>query len=529
MYITLDITQCKISLNRYSIFGNFIDTSILRKEEQQEEVLCGYRFETQSSNINDHNHGSFLTYKFTDIGFEIIPDIHGRELVFYYQNTEKVFISNSLYLLTQKLKENCITLEPNIDVMQIESVSNIITQQITSENTFIKNVRILPSHSKLLITANLKLQVICIYPDLTSMSYNDLLFAGSSLIISQLNSIIKFFPHSVLALSGGRDSRCLYAALRFILKEQFQEHITIRTGVYSISDFETVKQLCTLHGYDVNNKLPITRGWRNINIEQALQRYLYGCYGTYYNYDVSNEFYNDKIASIRGGQSNALRYNKHIINNIIRDNKVDRDLCYNHFTNNLNLPFSENTDILHTHYTRWRCRVHYGRVSQKHTDWAFTFDPLMNVYFDRLYENTDYNTRLKGNVHRDLLLLFDKSSLEVDFDSKSKCFSKEFIESSEFFNTPLNDNIYSCNTEISLKYKPIIFEKSQTLNDNFHNDILNIMINTIKSSDLFVFLSQQEHWVHNTAKELKLNNFDSQFVTQNKNQIAKLYQICLLF
>ena len=70
---------------------------------------------------------------------------------------------------------------------------------------------------------------------------------------------------------------------------------------------------------------------------------------------------------------------------------------------------------------------------------------------------------------------------------------------------------------------------TQTLNDNFHNDILNIMINTIKSSDLFVFLSQQEHWAHNTAKELKLNNFDSQFVTQNKNQIAKLYQMCLFF
>ena len=312
--------------------------------------------------------------------------------------------------------------------------------QITSEKTFIKDIKILEAGCDLnwdgisVIILSKKTEAL-----LSKYSYEKLVTLGCELVALELRSIVEKFGFFILSLSGGRDSRALLAACRYTFKDKFSDYIHVRTGTadHQKPDSDVATKLAEYFNFKLTSQLPVpsNRKWYKLIHNQALNRWTVSNLGLYYNMNYSNDYYyGGGLVSIRGGQGNAagdLGKIENISKKINLETGLPLSFIISHFESSIkrNL-ISEGEDVIDRNYMCWRYRIHYGRNSSNISQWALNIDPLINPFFDAANMRLSQEERYAGVLSRDIICAFDPECLRIGFSTKNAAFNSDFITSS---------------------------------------------------------------------------------------------------
>ena len=158
--------------------------------------------------------GEYYTVKIDREGFIIQNDIFGRSPIYYCQS----LISNRLQLIYLALKSRAALDFNKSYICSIFSVSNCFCQQMTTYDTVIKGVSKLKQREFLIVKEN-KIYAITDtkkdfqFQEKSVDAYYYYLHRAADEISHSLNSILNSSDNTFMALTGGKDSRVLYAAL----------------------------------------------------------------------------------------------------------------------------------------------------------------------------------------------------------------------------------------------------------------------------------------------------------------------------
>lgn len=233
MFYVLIAGEGANSIHTYDVFGNNIDKNIIKSDDS---YRFGFEVAFLSPSVDLHTNkisplGAFVDISLHDGSIYIRTDYLGMEPVIYSQWKDSTYVSNSFDLLVSKLRENGCTINPNINAITLHGIKSQVTMQVTSSNTIVENIYLLPAHSSLIISKGCPVvESFDIRNELKELSYEQLVTKGCVQMACLFRTLGKKFGVLQISLSGGRDSRAVLAGCQYAFSDQFHEYVQVRTG-----------------------------------------------------------------------------------------------------------------------------------------------------------------------------------------------------------------------------------------------------------------------------------------------------------
>lgn len=220
----------------------------------------------EENNLKDA-YGEFSLLKFSEERIELSADYFGYGKWYYYEDDNIFSASTSYHLLLLILVASGAQLEMNIERSRV-NLSQIgfgftfgqqFSRQMDVRNSFVKmaNENIifhLPDRRLELEKTNL-LEFASISSSWDESVYEDYMRKGREEICSNLHSVLKspHFDRVVIDLSGGFDSRVVYAAMTTLPKEMREKVLVYIRNSHVSDDVQIAHAVNNCYGYEVVN------------------------------------------------------------------------------------------------------------------------------------------------------------------------------------------------------------------------------------------------------------------------------------
>lgn len=371
--------------------------------------------------------GCYVVSSFQDDVYSFSCDYSGNKKIFYYWDNGFWVVSNSIFLIVEHLKKSGIFIKPNFSQLATISVDKgNAFNQIYSENTFVDNIKLLPVGYTLEVSTS-NIRFVFVKPDIIISSYEEGLKLFISTWISRLAGLIESGVEIQSDLTGGADSRTVFALLtKAVEVAGASEKPKIRSGSTPDNDLDLRIATAITEKYDflINDRLKT-----KIQRYSAMESYHSWktlCLGVYHPVYFPNNGPNSNIVRLGGaGAENHRKFYKfddpESFISYYKDKVIPTFLSYNVASdlkkefkriNNLGLK----VDPLVVHYRQYRNRMHSGRSPQ----YSALFNPLGCRVLDKVSELAGDIRIENGQLNYDLMASLLPSILDIPFDSKSK-------------------------------------------------------------------------------------------------------------
>lgn len=380
---------------------------------------------TLYDNVDD---GRFLLIEnVNDDEVFIRGDPAGQYVVYYYVDGRRWVISDSILLITERLKEQGVKLKPysnSIDVFKNDSLS-LVGGQLLSNNTPVSGIKILPLD--LTIKINYKNQS----PSLSfikntknnfSLSYEAFLSKFISQWRAKTRALSNLGKENFLALSGGVDSR---AVLSMLSTNRSVEKVKCHSHEANDNEYCIAKKLCEITNVALVNgqksygniRINPSDSYRisalsnaglktNYSFRSSLARkrsfhYIGGCVvGSYY---MQNSF----EQRVKGFKKT---YGPGVGDNVSDELALSLD--------EMQIERNDPWAMFH-HYYSFRARFHYGNDCYTKFG-ALQVNPFLDPLLQRIPSLLEKNYVSANGFMRDVISISNSSLLSIGFDKENK-------------------------------------------------------------------------------------------------------------
>ena len=389
-------------------------------------------------------------------------DHSGYKKIFYYKDeiSGDWVVSNSLNLMVVHLKENSIKVTPNFAQLMALSRSPTPTQQPTSFNTIVNEIKLLPLNTFLVIGKNTLSVEKHKNFNTSDMNYDELLIDFIETWSSRLATL--FNNNSLIieqALTGGVDSRSVFS-LTQLAKKSLNNQITadhfLNCGLTrgDTRDIDVAKKISTHYDYPLNPKRDNYKGRIKLNSLERYNEWKDVCLGTYAPIYFPSLLVSPLHTSIGGGGGENHRpfyadylkshdY-KQLISSVCKGiTDPIFKMSINHsmlatFAHLASINEISKDELLNAHYKNFRNRFHIGLFPQ----YRVTFTPLSSKLLDKLAAAGNMDKIRSSQILYDLMSLVE-GLIDFAFDdvkkSPDKHQLKSLIKLSKSFDVELGD------------------------------------------------------------------------------------------
>lgn len=450
-------------------------------------------FYKDNSKLNKYEDGNYILLEKVDSNcYKLSRDYHGYYPLFYYKSENYWCISNSLVYIAEHLSNENLPFnydESNVEIWKSELSFAL---QLTSHNTFIKEIKVLPVSQDFIIRKdNIDYNIFLENREEQSLSksnYEDALVECLEVWNSRYCTILsneKIALHQ--DLTGGLDSRTIFSFLignnNLIDNSVKARKIRINSSPNEIKDLEIAKRLLSLFNLDVNGRIHRKYELDKVTAEEAFAVWKYFNVGRYSPIIFPVTDFNPKIIALggEGGEDNRNFYGKNANGSFLsfyeyveRYRKVfSTEDRYRQWVKQIKqstllLEKDSEIDVSVLHYREFRSNAHTSKNPRS----RFKFGILGSKYFDKLGQLSSsseiesgqilYNV-IYNNYNKLLYISFDKDykemsdenilnllSLETEIVTRcGKLYIEEKQESSKFlFDLPIELNVKSNKTPL---------------------------------------------------------------------------------
>lgn len=371
-------------------------------------------------------------------------DYSGYKKIFYYFDSysKNWIVSNSINLIVKLMDEMGLTYTPNYSQLNAIVLNKNFNQQLTSFNTPVKEIKLLPPNTYLRITNNYFSIDNCkndLLVEIENISYEEIIHQYLEVWASRYLTIVSEKDMTINQdLTGGIDSRAIFSLTHManknvssaILKNQ---RLISRVSRGDTIDYDIAKEITTKYNYDLQSSIPNEENlitaeesyhlWKNINL---------GNYHPIY-FPVNNM--NPLITKFNG--AGGGNYSPYYASGAKNYSKNRFELYINQFTNNLKYPFlgqeyksdiakdtnyiysrigNDSIEKLTLHYNKFRNRFHGGMIPQ----YTVCFTPLSSKYLDYITHVSSKEKIDSAQIMYDLINVTEGLlSLRYDFYEKN--------------------------------------------------------------------------------------------------------------
>lgn len=395
--------------------------------------------EQSGKNIKFGEDGCYILAKKKGDNYEFGSDHSGYKKIFYYKDeiSGVWVVSNSLNLMVVHLKENGIEVTPNFAQLVALSKSPTPTQQPTSFDTIVNEIKLLPLNTFLVIGKNTLSVESYESFKVSDMNYDELLADFIETWSSRLATILNNENLIIeQALTGGVDSRSVFS-LTQLAKKSLDDQITadhfLNCGLTrgDTRDIDVAEKISACYGYSLNPKRDNYKGRVKLNSLERYNEWKDVCLGTYAPIYFPSLLVSPLHTSIGGGGGENHRpfyadylkshdY-KQLISSVC---KGISDPIFKMSINNAMLATFANLtsinqisadELLNAHYKNFRNRFHIGLFPQ----YRVTFTPLSSKLLDKLAAAGNMDKIRSSQILYDLMSLVE-GLIDFAFDDVKK-------------------------------------------------------------------------------------------------------------
>lgn len=390
-------------------------------------------------------------------------DHSGYKKIFYYRDeiSGAWVVSNSLNLMVVHLKENSIEVTPNFAQLVALSRSPTPTQQPTSFNTIVNEIKLLPLNTFLVIGKHTLSVEKHKNFNISNMNYDELLIdfieTWSSRLATLLNNNNLIIEQ---ALTGGVDSRSVFS-LTQLAKRRLNNQITadhfLNCGLTrgDTRDIDVAEKISAHYNYPLNPKRDSYKGRVKLNNLERYNEWKNVCLGTYAPIYFPSLLVSPLHTSIGGGGGENHRpfyadyLKSHDYNQLISSvckgiSDPIFKMSINHsmlatFTHLASINEIGKDELLNAHYKNFRNRFHIGLFPQ----YRVTFTPLSSKLLDKLAAAGNMDKIRSSQILYDLMSLVE-GLIDFAFDDIKKSPDKNQMKSLICLNKDFNIELGSC-------------------------------------------------------------------------------------
>lgn len=383
--------------------GEFFSTGFMQSDRSV--VVSGSQpSERTISELMKYRDGRFSAYAVLGEDLCAWTDDMAQDTIYYHVNSLGWGISNSLLGLARQLRKEGVSL--SFDHASFASFrlgsGGLFGGQLTSHNTPIKEIKVLPSTQYLVVSGFQRASSTLVVRQ--KPERDDRLATISEYVaetVGLVRSLRDCYSSIDVDLSGGRDSRASFAVAYLALSG--------REGEYRVHSNKRLVDDYAIAG-EVIRSLGLSEGWTSGNGDRgsAMERYdlwKLGCVGVSLNLSFPNSTALSKSLRVHGGNFRAVSYARRPAEKML--SKWERDLRHKGYSPAVIREFRDqfveavemgevgidSSEAMHFHYAEFRSRFHYGREGFKQYSKSI-ITPLLSFKLVDLYR-TSYR---KGRV-----------------------------------------------------------------------------------------------------------------------------------
>ncbi|MFA7668684.1 MAG: hypothetical protein WCX93_04990 [Burkholderiaceae bacterium] len=369
-------------------------------------------------------------------------DFNGFKKIFYYWIDGEWAVSNSIPRIIEHMQSRNVDVKLNPHRLTCVTARGAIFNQLTSFNTFVEGVYLLPLNYILDISDDRALAYPHIVP-IRRGAYGDLLSDAVELWVSRMETVLS--DQRVIArsdLTGGMDSRTV---LSLLLKAQERlgigkkAELTFRCGVSerSMDDVRVATGLSKKYGFPLN--VNVGDNYVRLSPTQSYASWKHSCLGSYFPIYFPNMGPSAYDISFGGGGGESHRpwYAKHVGTNdevvalplllkALPEGK-DKDALQREIEENYTQLatncLEENPSALTQHYRTFRNRFHTGRSPQYLT----SYTPLASRYFEGVVRAATSEMTESAQLQYDIMESLVGGLMYEDYDKESKKATPDII------------------------------------------------------------------------------------------------------
>lgn len=407
-------------------------------------------------------------------------DCLGQETLFYFFDGKNWAISSSFIGLASHVSDRGVSLTANAEVISIWGIRSAVTQGLVSNETFIKEIRVLPADSILRISKtesgySLQEERDSIYVGFgatTSEEYQASLISFASKMASRSYALLNSYGERVkVDITGGQDSRLVLGVLA--ASGYPLDKLNFHSNRRYTEDYKAAEGLANALGFRIQNRYINTD---RISAERAYQFWRLGCVGVYspvypplggemqsslHFHGACGECFRDfykvsgaglalQLGRVSPGDGVTLAFIRQLSKAI---DEMRRDFYSNR--------------AMVSHYRNFRSRSHFGRSSYKNLSHVLV-TPLASLDLFSAYQYLDSASVENSQLALDVLLLTCPELATLPFDNSSKSFKREAFEKSVFFDRSFSRIELNSSIEVFRGEKDLVVD-SGVENDSFRS------------------------------------------------------------
>lgn len=401
-------------------------------EQKGYDLYCEYHGKPDLLDLND---GRFSIVRFEKGKVSARVDDFGQDLIFYYCNQENWAISNSFRDLFHFLNEKGQTLTPDLELMALGKIKHTLFQSLISNDTYFKEIKILPIDKVLVIFKENEKYGINLMTcnelnkssddNLSIQDVKNILLKFRERNITKLDVINKYFDKIICDISGGNDSRIV---LSLLLNSTNLKNIRFATNRNWQKDYEVSQILAKKYNLKINNS-----GFykKTVGYVESYDLWKRGNLGVYFPIYFSKHSQPTPVIHFHGAGGgnirNAYKYDyegfcEFLSAKLSKDDDllIIKDKLLRQF-NQLGLDVNDKQVMMY-HYRNFRSRFHFGRSTFRNLN-DYIFSPLYSIELLKLtkyYKNKPFN-----QIYFDLLTVIQPDLRKIKFDTEDKNFTVE--------------------------------------------------------------------------------------------------------
>jgi hypothetical protein len=336
--------------------------------------------------------GSFIGLFDIEKYWQVSTDLTGQELFYFYQKGKDWGVSNSLFLLAERVKLLGFGLTPNWSAMSVPTLEGRHSQPIGARTAF-KEIILVSSASRVLVskeTGHARIEKQSLSDRLSLVFSNDPHEGFSAFWTDTVNTMAGLLAQGgpvVADLSGGYDSRTVVGLLHRL--RDIAPDVTLNSNVNHVADFKVANSIAEFLRIPVS---PIAGTKRKLEASVQFRLWLESTLGGYLPLSRKNStdlsaalhFTGELGASPKYGQPDMKRF---FLSSVLSQKSAKNIPAYAiDVARNIAASGRIGGRYHKTlFYSVWRSRFHCGRFWYRKIDRLFPVRPLISSAFLNLY------------------------------------------------------------------------------------------------------------------------------------------------
>ncbi|WP_445361448.1 hypothetical protein ACJJIL_06490 [Microbulbifer sp. EKSA005] len=395
--------------------------------------------------------GAYVCCNVTEDKIHFGVDWMGAGRIFYYQSqSDRNYwaISNSLWLLIEKLSEKGKKLALDSDMVKISGYRGAFVQQMISESSIVSEIKLLSRWNDIVIPSskNAGMRVVARalpshYPDKNNkIIYKEALRSYTLEMLGRIKSLVNSGMRLTFDLTGGIDSRVTFSFASYLINREpdLKNNIVVYSSPkkHHENDFRIASIISLDSGMVISKKKDVSgRAPSKYDKLRYWELNRLGQYSLSRSIPPIFSYGNSVSISGAGGESYRPFYKKWSkdLDGLMRGRqhflhfpRIDVDKVVENLRCNvekLKPYYFSDTDDLITHYREFRGRLHMGIPASEN----LVLHLLSGSYMDALAEVAPRSYITSKQIYFDIIANLNEDLLNFEFDKPEKAPTEENI------------------------------------------------------------------------------------------------------